>query len=139
MEYVFSDTDRQYGKKVGVKRSEGDFRCYQCIDFSFYEREVSEPDAGERCTYCAGFVFITSEVIAQLEVPKPVRPVNLAKREVQRFDLLTIAYNLGRRVEEVSYALDKARQQNDALRAEIARLKGEGTERETGFAETAAF
>jgi hypothetical protein len=119
-QYVFSDADREYGKRVGVKKSDGDFRCYQCIDFSFYEREVTEGDAEERCTYCAGFVFIAPQVIAQMEAPKPVRPVNLAKREVQRFDLLTIAYNLGRRVEEVSYAYDKARQRIAELEAQLA-------------------
>lgn len=129
-EYVFSDADRQYGKRVGVKKSDADFRCYQCIDFSFYEREVSEKDAEERCTYCQGLVFITPQVIAQIEAPKPVRPVNLAKREVQRFDLLTIAYNLGQRLEEVSYAYDKARHR-------IAELEAQLAEREdAGFVET---
>ncbi|EFL15340.1 hypothetical protein [Streptomyces sp. C] len=132
-EYVFSDADREYGKRVGVKKSDGDFRCYQCIDFSFYEREVAEADAEERCAYCAGFVFIAPQVIAQMEAPKSVRPVNLAKREVQRFDLLTIAYNLGQRLEEVSYAYDKARHR-------IAELEAQLAEREdAGFVETSSL
>ncbi|MFJ3974872.1 hypothetical protein [Streptomyces sp. NPDC090021] len=132
-EYVFSDADRQYGKRVGVKKFDTDFRCYQCIDFSFYEREVTEADAEERCSYCGGFVFITPQVIVQLEAPKPVGSVNLVKREVQRFDLLTISYNLSRRLEEVSYAYDKARQR-------IAELEAQLAERETaGFVETVDF
>ncbi|RPF45731.1 hypothetical protein EDD96_2293 [Streptomyces sp. Ag109_G2-6] len=129
-EYVFSDTDRQYGKAVGVKKSDGDFRCYQCVDFSFYERNVSEQDAEERCSYCGGFVFIAPEVIAQLEAPKQVRPVNLQKRDVQRFDLLSIAYHLRTRLDEVSFAYDKARQR-------IAELEARLAEREdAGFVET---
>ncbi|WP_327431432.1 hypothetical protein [Streptomyces sp. NBC_01236] len=123
-EYVFSDTDRQYGKAVGVKKSDGDFRCYECVDFSFYERTVSERDADERCSYCGGLIFVLAGTIAAMEAPKPVRPVNLAKREVQRFGLLAIAFNLRSRLNEVSYALDKTRQENHSLRAEIARLKG---------------
>ncbi|MFD4542448.1 hypothetical protein [Streptomyces bauhiniae] len=122
-EYVFTATDRQYGKRVGLKRAEGDFRCCQCVDFSFYEREADASDAEQRCTYCGGFVFIVPEQIAQLEAPKPVRPVNLAKREVQGFDLLTISYNLGRRLQDVSFAYDKARQR-------IAELEAQPTERE---------
>ncbi|MER5851053.1 hypothetical protein ABT126_29510 [Streptomyces sp. NPDC002012] len=119
-EYVFTAADREYGKRVGIKRSEGDFRCYQCVDFSFYEREVDASDADKRCTYCGGFVFIAPEQIAQLEAPKLVRPVNLAKREVQSFDLLTISYNLGRRLQDVSYAYDKARQRIAELEAQLA-------------------
>ncbi|MGW1558329.1 hypothetical protein ACWCQ1_17665 [Streptomyces sp. NPDC002144] len=129
-EYVFSDTDRQYGKAVGVKKSDGDFRCYGCVDFSFYERNVSEQDAEERCTYCGGFIFITAQMVAEIEAPKPVRPVNLQKRDVQRFDLLSIAYNLRNRLDEVSFAYDKARQR-------IAELEAQLAEREdAGFVET---
>ncbi|NUK41820.1 hypothetical protein HRW13_13195 [Streptomyces lunaelactis] len=125
-EYVFSDADRQYGKRVGVKKSDSDFRCYQCVDFSFYEREVAEGDAEERCAYCGGFVFIAPQVIAQMEAPKPVLPVDLSKREVQRFDLVAMAYNLGRRVEEVSYAYDKARQRIAELETQLAEREGAG-------------
>ncbi|MGW0705103.1 hypothetical protein ACWD4G_03845 [Streptomyces sp. NPDC002643] len=132
-EYVFSDADREYGKRVGVKKSDGDFRCYQCIDFSFYEAEVSERDADKRCTYCGGFVFITPQVIAQMEAPKQVLPVDLSKREVQRFDLVAMAYNLGRRVEEVSYAYDKARQRIAELEAKLAEYE------DAGFVETVDF
>ncbi|MFI6205926.1 hypothetical protein ACIBAI_05930 [Streptomyces sp. NPDC051041] len=127
-EYVFSDADRQYGKRVGVKKSDGDFRCYQCVDFSFYEAEVSEKDAEERCSYCGGFVFITPQVIAQMEAPAPVRPVDLNKREAQRFDLLSIAYHLRQRLDEVSYAYDKARQR-------IAELEAQLADRDAGFVE----
>ncbi|MFE0771983.1 hypothetical protein [Streptomyces sp. NPDC058861] len=132
-EYVFSDADRQYGKQVGVKKFDTDFRCYQCIDFSFYERGVTEADAEERCSYCGGLIFITPQVIARLETPKSSRPVNLVKREVQRFDLLTISYNLARRLEEVSYAYDKARQRIAELEARLAEREG------AGFVETVAF
>lgn len=130
MEYVFSDADREYGKRVGVKKSDADFRCYQCIDFSFYEREVTEKDAEERCSYCQGFVFIAPQVIAQIEAPKQARPVNLAKPDVQRFDLLSIAFHLRSRLDDVSYAYDKARQR-------IAELEAQLAEREdAGFVET---
>jgi hypothetical protein len=122
-EYVFSDIDRQYGKAVGVKKSDGDFRCYECVDFSFYERNVAERDANERCSYCGGLVFILAGTIAAMEAPKVVRPVNLAKPDVQRFDLLSIAYNLRTRLDEVSYAYDKARHR-------IAELEAQLTERE---------
>ncbi|KOG26805.1 hypothetical protein [Streptomyces viridochromogenes] len=125
-EYVFSDADRENGKAVGVKKSDGDFRCYQCVDFSFYERNLSEQDAEERCAYCGGFVFIAPDVIAQVEAGKPVRPVDLAKREVQRFDLLTIAYNLRTRLDEVSYAYDKARQRIAELEDQLADREGAG-------------
>lgn len=133
MEYVFSDADREYGKRVGVKKSDGDFRCYQCIDFAFYEAEVSERDAEERCSYCGGFVFITPKAIAQLEAPTQARPVNLSKPDVQRFDLLSIAYHLRMRLNEVSYAYDKARQR-------IAELEAQLAEREdAGFVETVDY
>ncbi|WP_405978848.1 hypothetical protein [Streptomyces sp. NBC_00158] len=121
-EYVFSAHDRQYGKAVGIKRADGDFRCYQCVDFSFYERAVTAQDAGEKCTYCAGPVFLTVEAIAEIERPK--RPVNLAKTDVQRFPLLTMAYNLGRRVEDLSLELDQARRLIAQQAAEIDRLNG---------------
>lgn len=129
-EYVFSDADREYGKRVGVKKSDGDFRCYQCVDFSFYEREVAESDAEERCSYCGGFVFITPQVIAQLEAPKRVRPVNLSKPDVQRFDLLSIAFHLRSRLDDVSYAYDKARQRIEELEARLAEYE------DAGFVET---
>ncbi|MFI1655636.1 hypothetical protein ACH4ZU_12115 [Streptomyces sp. NPDC020472] len=125
-EYVFSDADREYGKRVGVKKSDNDFRCYQCIDFSFYEREVAEGDAEERCAYCAGFVFITPAVIARLEAPKRVQPVNLVKSEVQKFDLFSIACNLRSRLEGVSYAYDKARQRIAELEARLAEYEDAG-------------
>lgn len=120
--FVFSDRDRQYGKVVGLKRADGDFRCYQCVDFSFYEREVTARDAGERCAYCAGPVFLTVEAIAEIERPK--RPVSLAKTEVQRFPLLTMAYNLGRRAEDLAIALDRANRVIAQQAAEIDRLNG---------------
>ncbi|WP_217129385.1 hypothetical protein [Streptomyces sp. AC558_RSS880] len=133
MEYVFSDADREYGKRVGVKKSDGDFRCYQCIDFAFYEAEVSERDAEERCSYCGGFVFITPQMIAQMEAPKQARPVNLSKPDVQRFDLLSIAFHLRMRLDEVSYAYDKARQR-------IADLEEQLADREdAGFVETVDY
>ncbi|MEU2111533.1 hypothetical protein [Streptomyces sp. NPDC019507] len=128
MEFVFSDTDRKFGKAVGVMRSEGDFRCFVCVDFSVYERGVSEQDAGEKCTYCAGPVFITAEQIAELERPKVSRPVNLVKREVQSFDLLTIAYNLRQRLDVVSVEYDRARRRIAELEAQL--------DRESGFVES---
>jgi hypothetical protein len=133
MEYVFSDADREYGKRVGVKKSDGDFRCYQCIDFAFYEAEVSERDAEERCSYCGGFVFITPQVIAQMEAPKQARPVNLSKPDVQRFDLLSIAFHLRTRLDEVSYAYDKARQRIEELEAQLADRE------DAGFVETVDY
>jgi hypothetical protein len=133
MEYVFSDADREYGKRVGVKKSDIDFRCYQCIDFAFYEAEVSERDAEKRCSYCGGFVFITPQMIAQMEAPKQARPVNLSKPDVQRFDLLSIAFHLRMRLDEVSYAYDKARQR-------IAELEEQLADREdAGFVETVDY
>ncbi|WP_282703732.1 hypothetical protein [Streptomyces sp. CC219B] len=132
-EYVFSDADREYGKRVGVKKSDGDFRCYQCVDFAFYEREVTEADAVERCSYCGGFVFIAPKVIAQMAAPKQAQPVSLSKPDVQRFDLLSTAYHLRNRLGDVSYAYDKARQR-------IAELEAQLTEREdAGFVETSAL
>ncbi|MFE0104152.1 hypothetical protein [Streptomyces sp. NPDC059009] len=118
--YVFTETDRLHGKRVGLMKSEGDFRCYECIDFSFYERDVDARDAYKRCTYCGGFVFIAPATIADIEAPKPVRPVDLAKRHVQRIDYATIAYNLGRRLEDVSFAYDKARQRIAELESRLA-------------------
>ncbi|SNS50166.1 hypothetical protein [Actinacidiphila glaucinigra] len=120
MKFVFSDIDRKYGKAVGVMRSEGDFRCYEHVDFNVYERNLSERDAGEKCTYCAGPVYLTAEQIAELERPKLSRPVNLAKREVQRFDLLTIAYNLRNRLDQVSYDYDQARKRIAELEAQLS-------------------
>ncbi|MFE5971408.1 hypothetical protein ACFQ64_04510 [Streptomyces sp. NPDC056460] len=120
--FVFSDRDRQNGKAVGIKRADGDFRCYRCVDFSFYEREVTARDAGEKCTYCAGPVFLTVEAVAAIE--RPNRQVSLAKVEVQRFPLLTMAYNLGRRCEELAIALDRANRVIAQQAAEVDRLNG---------------
>ncbi|MGA5019266.1 hypothetical protein ACPCAA_17840 [Streptomyces griseoincarnatus] len=116
--YVFSDHDREHGKRVGLQRRHGDFRCYECIDFSFYEREANEHDAEERCTYCGGYVYLTPEMIAEIAPVKPVRPVNLDKGHARKFDLLSIAHNLRTRLDEVSYALDKANQRIAELEAE---------------------
>ncbi|WP_371671240.1 hypothetical protein OG985_28640 [Streptomyces sp. NBC_00289] len=129
MEFVFSDADRKYGKRVGVQKYHGDFRCYSCVDFSFYEREVNVFDAEEKCTYCAGPVFLTAGQIAEMEAVKPSRPVNLAKSHVQRFDLLSISFNLRNRLDEVSFAYDKARQR-------IAELEAQLADRESGFVES---
>ncbi|MFJ6483114.1 hypothetical protein ACIQK6_23785 [Streptomyces sp. NPDC091682] len=121
-EFVFSDWERENGKAVGLKRADGDFRCYQCVDFSFYQRGVAAQDAGERCTYCAGSVFLTVEDIAAIERPK--RHVSLAKSEIQRFPLLDIAHNLGLRCEELAIALDRANRVIAQQAAEIDRLNG---------------
>ncbi|MGW0899422.1 hypothetical protein ACWD0G_20980 [Streptomyces goshikiensis] len=121
-EFVFSDWDRENGKAVGLKRADGDFRCYRCVDFSFYERGVTAQDAGEKCTYCAGSVFLTVEAIAAIERPK--RQVSLAKSEIQRFPLLEIAHNLGLRCEELAIALDRANRVIAQQAAEIDRLSG---------------
>ncbi|MER8116290.1 hypothetical protein [Streptomyces sp. NPDC094031] len=118
--YVFTELDRLRGKRVGVKKSDSDFRCYECVDFAFYERGVDARDADERCTYCGGFVFMTPAVVAAIEGEGPVRPVNLAKQKVQSFDLLTISDNLGRRLQDVSFAYDKARQRIAELEAQLA-------------------
>ncbi|MEV3858460.1 hypothetical protein AB0J38_29615 [Streptomyces sp. NPDC050095] len=121
--YVFTANDRHYGKRVGLMRGEGDFRCYECVDFSFYEREVDARDAEKRCTYCGGFVYITPEMIGEIEAAKPVRPVDLAKRHVQKIDLLTTAFHLRNRLDEVSYAYDKARQRIVELEAQVAQYE----------------
>ncbi|MFG2209928.1 hypothetical protein [Streptomyces sp. NPDC048638] len=121
-EFVFSDRDREHGKVVGVKRADGDFRCYQCVDFSFYEREVTARDAGEKCAYCAGPVFLTVEAITAIERPK--RQVILAKTEIQRFPLLAVANNLGLRCEDLAIALDRANRVIAQQAAEIDRLNG---------------
>ncbi|MEW1694500.1 hypothetical protein [Streptomyces sp. NPDC091278] len=108
--YTFSPADRLYGKRVGLKKAEKDFRCYECVDFSFYEREADARDAEERCAYCGTFVFINPATIALIEAPKSVRIVDLSKRHAQRIDYMTSAVNLDRRLIEVSFAYDKARQ-----------------------------
>ncbi|MEU6959608.1 hypothetical protein [Streptomyces chrestomyceticus] len=65
--HVFDDRDRTHGRQTGLLVREGDFRCYECLDTSFYEREANAADADQRCTYCKRPVFLTSTVIAELE------------------------------------------------------------------------
>ncbi|MGW6745961.1 hypothetical protein ACWGDX_35380 [Streptomyces sp. NPDC055025] len=65
--HVLDDRDRTHGRQTGLLVREGDFRCYECLDTSFYEREANAADADERCTYCKGPVFLTPAVIAELE------------------------------------------------------------------------
>ncbi|MGW3336192.1 hypothetical protein ACWDCL_01760 [Streptomyces sp. NPDC001009] len=131
-EFVFSEIDRKYGKAVGVKKADGDFRCYECVDFSFYQRGVHSGDAGEKCTYCAGPVFITPAMIVEMEAPKRVRPVNLDKGHAGKFDVLTIAHNLGQRLRDVSFAYDKAIQRIAELETQLAMRDAE----DAGFVET---
>ncbi|WP_328742152.1 hypothetical protein OG436_14070 [Streptomyces caniferus] len=118
--YVFTELDRLHGKRVGLMKDESDFRCYECVDFSFYERGADARDADKRCSYCGGFVFIAPAAIVEIEAVKPVRPVNLAKPHAQHIDYVTIAYHLGRRLEDVSFAYDKARQRIAELEAQLA-------------------
>ncbi|MGW8743535.1 hypothetical protein [Streptomyces sp. NPDC055794] len=119
--YVFTELDRLHGKRVGLMKDETDFRCYECVDFTFYERGADARDADKRCTYCGGFVFIAPATIADIETAKPARPVSLDKRHVQHFDLLTTAFHLRSRLDEVSYAYDKARQRIAELEAQLAK------------------
>ncbi|WP_236246483.1 hypothetical protein [Streptomyces sp. CC210A] len=64
--YAFDEHDRAHGRRVGVLVREGDFRCYDCVDTCAYEREAEPRDAGERCTYCKGRVYLPPAAIAEL-------------------------------------------------------------------------
>ncbi|MEU9126599.1 hypothetical protein AB0D08_00530 [Kitasatospora sp. NPDC048540] len=43
----------------GVKKSDEDFRCNDCVDFCTWQRETHAGDVTQRCTYCKGPVYFT--------------------------------------------------------------------------------
>ncbi|QDK03239.1 hypothetical protein SEA_TUANPN_68 [Streptomyces phage TuanPN] len=51
----------------GVVRG-SDFRCWNCIDFSSYERETNSGDAAEKCTYCKGPVWSQEENTVNVDI-----------------------------------------------------------------------
>ncbi|MFF4244319.1 hypothetical protein ACFYY2_07565 [Streptomyces sp. NPDC001822] len=125
MKYEFTDRDRKYGKRVGVKKG-GSFRCFDCFDFSFYDRDAHAGDLEEKCAYCQGPIFISPgqilvmEAAPKVNLAKRPRKVNLAKSHVQSFPLLSMAFHLRNRLDLVSFAYDKARQRIAELEAQLS-------------------
>ncbi|MGV9312603.1 hypothetical protein ACWDR0_10450 [Streptomyces sp. NPDC003691] len=63
----FDDRERTHGRATGLLIRANDFRCFDCFDASFYEREATAEDAEQRCTYCKARVFLPPALIARLE------------------------------------------------------------------------
>jgi len=109
---------------LGVRCWDGGFRCFDCVDFSSHVRDADGRDVKARCQYCRGPVFILA--VEPREVPKRTVPVALGKSCAEMPEVSARVRNLRTRLNELSFAYDKARQRIAELEARLAECEDAG-------------